>query len=130
MTSTLKFFAIMLAIVVLLNLIFLILKERIRELATLKVLGQDIFHITLSIYFEVLFMSLIGLVIGMCLGYPLLVLVLKVNKVEVFNFIYHISPLSFLYTTLIVLFTQILTTMLCYFKVKKVNMIESLKSIE
>ncbi len=130
MTNTLKFFAIMLAIIVLLNLIFLILKERVKELATLKVLGQDMFHITLSIYFEILFMSLIGLVFGMCLGYPLMVLVLKVNRVQVFNFLYYISPLSFVWTTLIVLATQVVITALCFVKVKKVNMIESLKSVE
>ena len=66
----------------------------------------------------------------MCLGYPLMVLVLKVNRVQVFNFLYYISPLSFVWTTLIVLATQVVITALCFVKVKKVNMIESLKSVE
>lgn len=130
MTNTLEFFAIMLAVIVLLNLIFLILKERTRELATLKVLGKDMINITLSIYFEVLFMVIIGLIFGMALGYPLLVLVLMVNKVEVVNFLYHINILSYFLTVLIVLLTQILMTAFSYIKVKKINMIESLKSVE
>lgn len=130
MTNTLKFFAIMLAVIVLLNLIFLILKERTRELATLKVLGKDMFSITLSIYFEVLFMVIIGLIIGMLLGYPLLILVLTVNKVEIVNFIYYVSPLSYVFTCLIVLLTQIIMTAFSFWKVKKINMIESLKSVE
>ncbi len=130
MTNTLKFFAIMLAIIVLLNLIFLILKERTRELATLKVLGKDMFNITLSIYFEVLFMVILGLIVGMVFGYPLLVLVLTVNKVEVVNFIYHLSFSSFIWTILLVILTHALMTVFCYFKVKKINMIESLKSVE
>lgn len=130
MMNTLKFFAIMLAVVVLLNLIFLILKERTRELATLKVLGKDLIHITLSIYFEVLFMAIIGLIVGMCLGYPLMVLVLTVNKIEVVNFLFSISPVSFVYAALIVLLTQVAMTVFGYFKIKKINMIESLKSVE
>lgn len=130
MTATLKTFAILLAIVVLLNLIFLIVKERIREIATLKVLGVDIFQITLTIFCEILFMAVIGTAIGMCLGYPLLVLVLKINKVEIMNFLYYLKFPSFLLSLLIIFATIILSTALSFLKVKKVSMIESLKSVE
>ena len=130
MTTTIKVFAIFLAIIVLLNLIFLILNERTRELATLKVLGKDLISISLSIYFEVLFMVILGLVAGMALGYPLLVLVLTVNKIEIVNFIYKINFSSFIYTILIVILTHVLMTIFSYRKIKKINMIESLKSVE
>lgn len=130
MTTTLKFFAIALAVVVLLNLIFLILKERVREIATLKVLGENMMTITLSLLFEILFMGIAGDILGMLLGYPLLIWVLKVNKVEIVNFIYYLSPLSFLWSSLIIFATIIIVCMLSIFKVKKINMIESLKSIE
>ncbi len=130
MTATLKTFAILLAVVVLLNLIFLIVKERIREIATLKVLGMNIFSITLSIFFEILFMAVLGTALGMCLGYPLMVLVLKINRVEIMNYLYFLKFTSFLLTILIIFATIIATTALCLFKIKKVQMVESLKSVE
>lgn len=130
MTTTLKTFAILLAVIVLFNLIILIIKERVRELATLKVLGTGIFSITLTIFFEVLFMAVLGTAVGMALGYPLLVLVLVINKVEIINFLYHINPLSFLLSILIIFATISLVSLLCTIKVKKIDMIESLKSVE
>lgn len=130
MTTTLKIFAILLAVVVLLNLIFLILKERIREIATLKVLGKDSRLIILSIFFEILFMGLIGSILGMCFGYPLLVLVLSINKVEVMNFIYHISGLSYFISFVIVILTIAVVMFASSFKIRKIDMIESLKSVD
>jgi putative ABC transport system permease protein len=130
MTTTLEFFAISLAIVVLLNLIFLILKERIREIATLKVLGKTLLSIGLSLFFEILFMSLLGTALGLVLGYPLLVWVLSINKVEVMNFLYHINVGSYFVSIAIIFVTIVLVSLFCLIKVKKINMIESLKSVE
>ncbi len=129
-TITLKIFAISLAIVVLLNIIFLVLKERAREVATLKVLGISYANILLSLVIELLFMTIIGSVVGMVLGYPILVLVLSINKVEVMSFLYHIYPLSFVFTFMINLLTLAIVSALSIFSIRKVNMIESLKSME
>lgn len=130
MTTTLKVFAISLAIVVLLNLILLIMKERIKELATLKVLGQDNFTIVLTLFYEILFMTIFGSIAGAIFGKPLLILVLSINKVEVLNYLYHINFLSYIGSAIIILFTIIIVTALCYRKVIKINMIQSLKSVE
>lgn len=130
MTTTLKIFAISLAVVVLLNLIFLILKERVREIATLKVLGKDSILIILSIFFEVLFMGVFGSVFGMCFGYPLLILVLSINKVEVMNFLYHINFSSYIFSFALVVLTIVFVMLISLVKVRKINMIESLKSME
>lgn len=130
MTTTIKIFAILLAVVVLLNIIFLILKERTREIATLKVIGQGVWSIGLAVLYEVLFMCIVGSAIGMCLGYPLLVLVLSINKVEVFNFLYYLSPLSFVYSLLIMVITIVVVWILCVWKILRMNMVESLKSVE
>lgn len=129
-TITLKVFAISLAVVVLLNIIFLVLKERSREVATLKVLGISFSNILWSLVIELLFMTIIGTVAGMALGYPILVLVLSINKVEVMTFLYHIYPLSFVLTMLINLLTLAVVSALSIFGIRKVNMIESLKSME
>ncbi len=130
MTATLKVFAILLAVVVLLNLIFLILKERIREIATLKVLGTGAIQIAMSICFEIVFISGFGMLFGMLLGFPLLILVLSINKVVVVNFLYHISVLSFVYTILLVAVMILATSLICILKVKNVNVIKELKSLE
>ena len=130
MTEAIKFFAISLAVVVILNLIFLIVKERIREIATMKVLGQQLFNILLSLFFEIMFMVTIGLIIGIIFGYPLLVLVLSINKIEHLNFIYNISFTSFVSSIFIVLLTVVVMMGLCYYKVKKIGMTDSLKSSE
>ncbi len=130
MTTTIMVFAMLLIVVVLMNLIFLILKERIKEIATMKVIGQNIWTITLSLFFEILLMSLMGLPVGMALGYPLLVLVLTVNKVEVMNFLYHINFMSFIWAIFVILITIIAITFVVLMRIKKVNMIESLKSVE
>jgi len=127
MTTTLKLFAFALAVVVLLNFVFLILKERNRQIATLKVLGQNLWSIVLAICFELIIISSIGLIVGMILGYPLLVLILTVNKVEIINFLYYISPLSFVLSALIIVFTLFLVALFLILKVKNINMIESLK---
>ena len=129
-TITLKVFAISLAVVVLLNIIFLVLKERAREVATLKVLGISLINILLSLFIELLFMTIIGSAVGMALGYPVLVLVLSINKVDVMSYLYHIYPLSFIFTFLINLATLVIVSALSIFRIRKVNMIESLKSVE
>ncbi len=130
MTNTLKTFAILLAIVVLMNLIFLIMKERVKEIATLKVLGQGILNIGASVFYEILIMTLLGTFVGMFLGFPLLIWVLSINKVEILNFIYHINPLSFVLSVIIILATIGFVSLFSLLKIKKINMIESLKSVE
>lgn len=130
MTTTLKVFALALAIVVLLNLIFLILKERIKQIATLKVIGQNLMLVNLSVCLELLFIGVIGMVLGMLLGYPLLILVLMVNKVEIINFLYYISPLSFVLSAVIILSTILIISLLSMLKIKKVSMTQALKSTE
>lgn len=129
-TTTLKVFAIMLAVVVLFNLIMLILKERTKDIATMKVLGQGIYAIGLSLIFEVFVISAIGSVLGLALGFPVLMLVLSINKVQIVNYLYFISPLSYIYTFLIIFGTILVIGLLSLLKVKNINMIESLKSVE
>lgn len=129
-TTTLKVFAIMLAVVVLFNLIMLILKERTKDIATMKVVGQGIFSIGLSLIFEVFIISFIGSIFGLCLGFPVLMLVLSINKVQILNYLYFIHPISYIFTILIIIGTILVVGFLSLLKVKNINMIESLKSVE
>ena len=130
MTKTIKIFGVMLAVIVLLNFIFLILKERVKEIATLKVLGQNSIQISITVFIEVFIMAGIGIFLGMILGYPLMILILAVNKIELLNYIINIKFISFLATFLIILFTIFVVLFVSFIKIKNVNMSESLKSVE
>ncbi len=128
--TTLKVFAILLAVIVLFNLVMLILKERVKDIATMKVVGQNIFSIGLSIVFEMLIMSLIGTALGLVLGFPVLVLVLSINKVKILNYLYFINPFSYIFTFLIIFVTIIIIGLISLLWIKNINMIQSLKSVE
>lgn len=130
MTTTIKIFAILLAVVVLLNLVFLIIKERNIEIATLKVMGLDSLQVSISVIIEVSFMAAIGIVFGLILGYPLMLWILAVNKIQIINYVSTISFLSFFVSILIVLLTIFSVLIVCYLRIKKINMAESLKRID
>lgn len=130
MTNTIKVFAVLLAIIVLLNLIFLILKERSIQIATMKVLGQNSLQISISVFLEVMFMAAIGMVCGMLLGYPLLLLILSINKVEMINYIFSLKFVSFLLSAVIVILTILVVLLVCYLKIRKVDMAEALKRVD
>ena len=130
MTNTIKIFGIMLAVIVLLNFIFLILKERTIEIATLKVLGQNSLQISIAVFIEVFIMAGFGMIVGMMLGYPLMLLILAVNKIELLNYIVSIKFISFLATFFIILLTIFAVLFVCFMKIKKINMSETLKSVE
>ena len=108
----------------------LIIKERIKQIATLKVVGQNIFQITLSILIEISIICLVGLMFGMLIAYPLMILVLSSNKVDIMNFIYYISPLSFIFAFLIIIGVVLMMSVFSLIKIKKVSMVESLKTTE
>lgn len=130
MTNTIRVFAVLLAIIVLLNLIFLILKERSIEIATLKVVGLNSWQVSISVFLEVIFMACVGAVIGMMLGYPLMLLILAVNRVAILNYMPTISAMSFVLSVLIIAVTILAVLLVCYLKIRRVNMAESLKSGE
>ena len=129
-TSTLKIFALLLAVVVLYNLALLNFKERQRDIATLKVLGFSEIEIGSTLIVEIMFLTLIGAVIGLFLGMPILKLILSINETEILSFLYHIHPLSYLYSAAITLLTAFFINYFLSKLVKKVKMIESLKSVE
>jgi ABC-type antimicrobial peptide transport system permease subunit len=99
----------------------LILKERTKDIATLKVVGQGILSIGLSLVFEVFIISAIGSILGLALGFPVLMLVLSINKVQIVNYLYFISPLSYIYTFLIIFGTILVIGLLSLLKVKNIN---------
>lgn len=127
---TLMIFAIALSVVVLYNLSLLNIKERYRDLATLKVLGFSNKEISLSLLLEIIILVIIGTVIGLFLGFPLNYLVMSINKVDVIAFIYHIKFTSYLITAAISILTALIINLFFSKLIKQIKMVESLKSVE
>ena len=130
MTNVVKTFAILLCIVVIYNLTSLNVAERTRDIATLKVLGFHFREISKTLTFEIGLDSFIGSLIGMFVGYPLTVLIMAVNKTDLLTFIYHINWSTYLIGFLIAFVTSVVVSIILNFKAKKINMAESLKSVE
>ncbi len=123
-------FAGALALVVLYNLGQLNFSERIRELATLKVLGFTPREIKKLVLRENLIITWVGLPIGLLLGPGLHLLVLEAGLPKTIQFIPYISLPSWGFTcALTILFALVVNWMLGA-KFKEVNMVEALKSVE
>lgn len=127
---TMMIFSIALSLVVLYNLSLLNLKERNRSLATLKVLGFSNTEISLSLIYEMMLLVLLGTILGLFLGFPILYLVLSVNKVEIIMFIYKIKLVSYVLAALISFVTAVIINVIFGFLIKKISMIDSLKSVD
>ena len=130
MTDVVKVFAILLSVIVIYNLTSLNLAERQRSIATMKVLGFRFLEISKTLTYELLLDALVGSLFGLLLGYPLMVLVLLVNRTDLLHFIYHISPWTYLIAFALSILTTILVSLLLNLKAKKISMSESLKSVE
>lgn len=130
MTNAVKVFAILLGIVVLYNLTLMNFRERSRDIATLKVLGFNRFEILKSLIVESLSLTLVGVILGLAVGYPFMLAVMMTNVVELVDYLYIIFVPSFIYSFLLTFGVALLINLFLTFRIKKVKMIESLKSVE
>lgn len=130
MKYTLMVFAVLLSVVVLYNLSLLNMKERMRDMATLKVLGYTHFQIALSLILEIMTLTVLGTAIGCAFGYPLLWLVMKMNEISIMSFLITLQPVSYVMAVAISLGTAIVINLIFGFLISGINMTESLKSVE
>lgn len=120
----------MLAFIVLYNLSNINITERRRELATLKVLGFYDGEVSGYVYRENVLMTLIGILLGMAGGKLLHGFVITTCEVDMMMFGHLIKPVSFLYSGLLTVLFAVMVGVMMHFKLKKIDMVESLKSIE
>jgi putative ABC transport system permease protein len=120
----------MLAFVVLYNLNNININERKRELATLKVLGFYDMEVGAYVYRENILLTLIGAIAGVFLGKLLHGFVVQTVEVEITMFGRNINMPSYFYAIAFTLLFSVLVNAAMYFKLKKINMVESLKSVE
>ena len=122
--------AALLAFVVLYNLNNVNITERRRELATLKVLGFYDQEVAAYVYHENIILTLMGIVVGVGLGTLLHQYIIHTIRVDMVMFGQHVSLVSFLISTVLTAVFSAFVNFVMYFKLKEINMVESLKSVE
>lgn len=124
------FAAITLAVVILYNLGVLSYTERNREYATLKVLGFYQSEITKFALRENIITTVAGWLIGVPVGFAFLNVYMKVVSLDTFDMLIKLSWQRLLIATIITVGCSIGVSLILSLKVKKINMVESLKSVE
>ncbi len=119
-----------LAFIVLYNLTNINITERIREIATIKVLGFYPNETSAYVFRENIFLTAISAVVGLFIGKWLHAFVMSQIKIDMIFFDAIILPSSYLFSVLLTFAFAIVVNLVMYYKLEKVNMTESLKSIE
>lgn len=122
--------AALLAFVVLYNLTNINITERVREIATLKVLGFTPHEVNAYIYRETMLLSLIGAFVGLFLGIAMEGYVVITAEVDQVMFGREIHTLSFIIAFALTMLFSVIVTLAMKFKLKKIDMVESLKSVD
>lgn len=119
-----------LAFVVLYNLTNINISERIREIATIKVLGFYDKEVSAYVYKENTILTLIGTGVGLFLGVFLHKFIIDTTEIEFMMFGQKIKAISYLYSAILTMVFAVLVNFVMHFKLKKVDMVESLKSVD
>lgn len=119
-----------LAFVVLYNLTNVNITERIREIATLKVLGFYDLEVSSYVFRESIVLSLVGALAGLGLGYALCMFVITTAELDEMMFGRNIHATSYLLAFLVTAAFSLIVNLIMTKVLKKVSMVESLKSVE
>ena len=119
-----------LAFVVLYNLTNINIAERVREIATFKVLGFYNRETSSFIYKENIILTLMGIAVGLGLGILLTGFIVRTVEIDNVMFGREIYFTSYLYAAGLTMLFSLLVNGVMSFKIKAVNMVESLKSVE
>ena len=120
----------LLAFVVMYNLTNINITERIREIATLKVLGFYDGEVDSYIFRENILLSLLGTGAGLVLGFFLARFVIVTAEVDIVMFGRNIYPPSYILAAVITMLFSLVVTLAMHSRLKKIDMIEALKSVE
>ncbi len=120
----------LLAFVVLYNLNNINITERRRELATLKVLGFYDGELAAYVYRENVILTIFGTALGILLGFVLHLFVMRTIATDMVLFGIEMHFLSYLFSVLLTILFAVIVNFIMYFRLKKVDMVESLKSVE
>lgn len=119
-----------LAFVVLYNLTNINVAERIREIATIKVLGFTEKESANYVYRENIVLSIIGIAVGLVMGIFLSNYIVSTIEMDIVMFGRSIHCISFVYAAAFTLVFTLLVNISMYGKLNNISMVESLKSVE
>lgn len=120
----------LLAFVVLYNLANVNISERIRELATIKVLGFYDNEVYEYLNRETIILTIVGIILGLVGGYVLSSFIMGTCEVNILRFDKVVNIKSYINAILITVIFTLIVNVFTYFTLKKIKMIESLKSVE
>lgn len=120
----------MLTFVVMLNLTNINIGERMRELATLRVLGFYDKEMYAYIFRENNALSVIGAFVGLVFGKIMHLFVIRTCEVDMVMFVRSAKPLSYVYAFALTIVFSLIVNLLMRPKVRTIDMVESLKSAE
>ena len=124
------FCAALLAFTVLYNLTNININERIREIATIKVLGFNASETGAYVFKENMTLTVAGSIIGLALGNLLLSFVMSQVKIDMVWFKALVMPASYLWSVLLTILSAVIVDFVFFFKLDTINMAEALKSVE
>jgi putative ABC transport system permease protein len=122
--------AFALAMVVLYNLTNININERIRERATIKVLGFYDMEVSTYVFRENAIITILGAGFGLVLGTLLHSFVVQTAEIDMIMFGRNIAPVSFLISFALTVLFSLLVNVIMHFYLRKISMVESLKSTE
>ncbi len=120
----------LLAFIVLYNLNNININERKRELATIKVLGFQDLEVAEYVYRENILLTVIGTLAGIVMGIALHRLVILTTEIDSMMFGRNIRFMSYIFSILLTFGFSIFVNYVMFYKLRKINMVESLKSVE
>lgn len=119
-----------LAMVVLFNLSNINITERQRELATIKLLGFYDGEVSAYVYRENIVLTLFGILLGCFMGHWLHIYLVRSTEIDLMMFGRQTAPSAYVYAAILTMLFSVLVNVLAHFKMKKIDMVESLKSAE
>lgn len=119
-----------LAMVVLFNLSNINITERQRELATIKLLGFYDGEVSAYVYRENIVLTVFGILLGCFMGHWLHIYLVRSTEIDLMMFGRQTAPSAYVYAAILTALFSLLVNMLAHFKMKKIDMVESLKSAE
>ena len=124
------FCAGLLAVTVLYNLTNININERIREIATIKVLGFNASETAAYVFKENMALTVAGALLGLVFGKLLLIFVMSQIKIDMVWFQVLAEPISYVWSISLTLLSAVIVDFVFYFRLDKINMAEALKSVE
>ncbi|MEG2082730.1 MAG: FtsX-like permease family protein, partial [Oscillospiraceae bacterium] len=119
-----------LAFIVLYNLTNINITERVKEIATIKVLGFTDKEVNSYVYRESIVLALIGTLCGLVFGIFLHLFVILNIEVDMVMFGHTIKPLSYVYSAVLTMVFSMLVNVFMRRKLRNISMVESMKSPE